>query len=66
MKELSSRLDTVEGVLSNWKIDPNKSPRINPRLVTYEISEKQYVMRYGTLNKLQNTFNSSLMKEQKN
>lgn len=65
MKELSSRLDTVEGVLSNWKIDPNKSPRINPRLVTYEISEKQYVMRYATLNKLQNTFNSSLMKEQK-
>ena len=40
MKELSSRLDTVEGVLSNWKIDQNKSPRINPRLVTHEISEK--------------------------
>lgn len=40
MKELSSRLDTVEGVLSNWKIDQNKSPRMNPRLVTYETSEK--------------------------
>lgn len=40
MKELSSRLDTVEGVLSNWKTDQNKSPRMNPRLVTYETSEK--------------------------
>ena len=66
MKELSSRLDTVEGELSNWKIDQNKSPRVNPRLVTYETSEKWYVMRYGTLNKLQNTSNSSFRKEQKN
>lgn len=40
MKELSSKLDTAEGVFSNWKIDQNKSPRLNPRLVTYGTSEK--------------------------